>query len=210
MKSMKRVFVLVIAIFATVGALSAQDYYSIGKEAPPKVRTEWGVQGGVAFWKYQINGESVDGRLGWQLGGSFALNWGVVSLQPEIHFVHHSLPLAPSPTEPGEDILLKSNSIEVPILLSIRPVGGLRLFLGPNVVAYNGCSFKGIDSDVDFGRVRSTVGYTVGAGLTFGRGFLIDLRYNGMFKRQTIIGPQGNEFRAQGHALWFSLGYIFK
>ncbi|MEE1098571.1 MAG: outer membrane beta-barrel protein [Alistipes sp.] len=206
---MRRFLLLVVAMFAVESTVSAQDYY-IGKDAPSRrLTTEWGVQGGVAIWKYQVNGSSVDGRLGWQLGGSFALNWGVVALQPEIHFVHHSIPLAPSPTG-GDDILLKSNSIEVPILLSIRPTRGLRLFAGPNLVAYNGCSFKGVDSDVDFGRVRSTIGYTAGAGITLGSGFLIDVRYNGVFQRQEIVGPKGNEFRVQGHAVWFSFGYIFR
>ncbi len=177
---------------------------------PIGMTTEWGVQTGVGIWNYRANGAKVDGRLGWQIGGSFALNWGIIALQPEMHFVHHSVPLSPSPTDPTEDILLRSNSLEVPILLSVRPIGNLRLNVGPVITALNKCKFKGIESDIDFGRVRSTVGYTAGAAITFGQNVLLDVRYNGTFNRQTIISPAGNEFRIQGHAVWISFGYIFK
>lgn len=208
---MKRFLTLCALLFGLSQAASAQsyDYYGYPSEQP-SMRVEWGAQTGVGFWNYRVNSNKVDGRLGWQIGASCALNWGLVALQPEMHYVYHTVPLAPSPTDPKEDILLKSNSLEVPILISLRPIGPLRINVGPVITALNKCKFKGAESDIDFGRVRSTVGYTAGAAITLGEGFLLDLRYNGTFKRQTIVGPLGNEFRAQGHAVWLSFGYIFK
>ncbi len=207
------ILVVVLSTLASLVALSAsaQTYY-YDSETPSEqvgMTVEWGVQTGVGLWDYCVNGRGVDGRLGWQVGGSCALNWGLVALQPEIHFVHHSVPLAQSPTDPTRDILLKSNSVEVPILLSVRPLDWLRLNVGPVITALNKCKFESVQTDIDFGRVRSTVGYAAGAGVTFGSGVLLDVRYNGTFKRQTVVGPAGNEFRVQGHAVWISVGYIF-
>ncbi len=209
---MKRFFICLMLLLGVATVVQAQDYdyYTMAGMKSPGMTIEWGVQGGAGIWDYQVNGKTVDGRLGWQVGGTFALNWGLVAFQPELHFVHHSVALAPAPADPTKDLLLKSNSIEVPLLCSVRPLNWLRLFAGPVVTAFNKCKFESATTDMDFGRVRSTIGYTAGAGFTFGSGFLVDLRYNGVFNRQTIIGPAGNEFRVQGYAVWISLGYVFK
>ena len=200
-----KIYRVIILMAMTLWALSAQAQHK------SKLETEWGVQTGVGFWNYNVNGEKVDGRLGWQVGGSFALNWGAVALQPEIHFVHHSVPLAPSPIDPKDDLLLKSNPIEIPILFSLRVLKPFRIYAGPMITAFNNCKYEGVDDDhdIDFDRVRSTINYTAGVGVTLGGHFLIDARYNGTFHRQRLVGPMGNELRAQGHAVWVSFGYIF-
>lgn len=179
----------------------------------PKVRMEWGVTAGAGFWSYAggDNLGDLKGRMGWQAGISMAAVWGRLALQPEIRFVRHGVDL----TLPGEaraTIDLKSSSIDVPVLFSVRAVDPLRIYAGPVLTAMNRCSYADPDGlALDVGHVRPTVGYTVGASVVLGRRMLLDLRYTGGFGSVGgVFWNEGPEVKLRGHAVQFSIGYVFK
>lgn len=189
-----------------------------GERAPkskkgPKVRMEWGVTAGAGFWSYAggDNLGDLKGRMGWQAGISMAAVWGRLALQPEIRFVRHGVDLT-LPGEAGATIDLKSSSIDVPVLFSVRAVDPLRIYAGPVLTAMDRCSYADPDGlALDVGRVRPTVGYTVGASVVLGRRMLLDLRYTGGFGSVGgVFWNEGPEVKLRGHAVQFSIGYVFK
>ena len=94
--------------------------------------------------------------------------------------------------EGAKEINLKSNSIDVPVLVSLRLLRPFRFYAGPVFTVMNDCKQKSGGDLLDFGRVRPTMSYTVGAGVKLLGHMLIDLRYNGQFKgKEDVVLPDG-------------------
>ena len=85
----------------------------------PRTRIEWGVLGGINIPDYTTNmsGTDVKNKLGWQAGITTAVNLGAFAVEPQILYVRQGLRIRP---EGQKEINLKSNSIDVPVLLSFR------------------------------------------------------------------------------------------
>lgn len=179
----------------------------------PKVRMEWGVQAGAGFWTYGGGGnlDALKGRMGWQAGMSMAAVWGKWALQPEIRFVRHGVEMT-LPDGKRSSIDLKSNSVEVPVLFSVRAVEPVRFYAGPLLTVLDHCSYTDPEGwSLNVGRVRPTLGYTVGASVLLGRKLLLDLRYTGGFGSvKGIFWNEGPEVRLRGHAVQFGIGYVFR
>ena len=98
----------------------------------PRARIEWGVLGGINIPDYTTNmsGTDVKNKLGWQAGITTAVNLGAFAVEPQILYVRQGLRIRP---EGQKEINLKSNSIDVPVLLSFRLHGGCgRQAAGPS------------------------------------------------------------------------------
>lgn len=179
----------------------------------PKVRTEWGIQAGAGFWTYG-GGENLGGLkgcMGWQAGISMAAIWGKWALQPEIRYVRHRVEMTlPGTGAPAID--LKSGSIEVPVLFSVRAVEPLRFYAGPVLTVLDHCTYSdpgGLSLDV--GHVRPTLGYAVGASVLLGKRLLIDARYTGGFGSvKGVFWNEGPEVKLRGHAVQIGIGYVFR
>lgn len=202
---------LALLVLLLPGMLRAQEQPAKPKKGPT-VRVEWGVQAGAGFWTY--GGEGLGGqkgRMGWQAGISMAAVWGKWALQPEIRFVRHGVDLT-LPGGTGATIDLKSSSIDVPVLFSVRAVDPVRFYAGPVLTAMDRCSYTDPDGlSLDVGHVRPTLGYTVGASVVLGRRMLLDLRYTGGFGSvEGVFWNEGPEVKLRGHAVQFSIGYVFK
>ncbi len=194
------------------GLLRAEERAPLPKKGP-KVRMEWGVQAGAGFWSYAggDNLGGLKGRMGWQAGISMAAVWGKWALQPEIRFVRHGVDLT-LPGESGAKIDLKSSSIDVPVLFSVRAVEPLRIYAGPVLTVMDRCTYADPEGlALDVGHVRPTVGYTVGASVVLGRRMLVDLRYTGGFGSVGgVFWNEGPEVKMRGHAVQLGIGYVFK
>lgn len=176
----------------------------------PRTRVEWGVVGGINIPDYTTNMKSTDikNKAGWQAGIVTAINFGAFALEPQILYVRQGLRIRP---EGESEINLKSNSIDVPVLVSLRLLHPVRIYAGPVFTVMNDCKQKSGGDLLDFGRVRPTMSYTVGAGVVLMRHLLIDLRYNGQFRaKHDVVLPNGmqlNKLRSYNVAL--SFGYLF-
>lgn len=178
--------------------------------AAQPVKVEWGVVAGVNVPDYTTNMERSDikNKLGWQAGVVAALKLGWFSVDPQILYVRQGLRIRP---EGGEELDLKSNSIDVPVLATFRPIRFVRIFAGPVFTVMNDCKQKTGGEKVDFGRIRPTMSYSVGAGVTLFRHLLVDLRYNGQFKAKAdVVLPDGSRMdKLRTYNVALNVGYLF-
>ena len=119
----------------------------------PRARVEWGVVGGINIPDYTTNMSETDvkNKLGWQAGITTAVNLGAFAIEPQILYVRQGLRIRP---EGGSEINLKSNSIDVPVLASLRLLNPVRIYAGPVFTVMNDCKQKSGGDLLDFGRVR--------------------------------------------------------
>lgn len=178
----------------------------------PKLQVEWGLALGGGYWFYNTPTEVSDLKcaMGWQAGISTALVWGRWALQPEIRYARHRLDITPTPE--ADKIEVKSNAIEIPILLSWRPTERWRLLAGPMITALNSCKQQNDEGlTFDLGHVRPTIGYTVGVGFKLSKRLLIEARYVGNFSRvESVLWEGGPELKLKGNSLQLNLGVVFK
>ena len=86
--------------------------------------------GGINIPDYTTNMSETDvkNKLGWQAGITTAVNLGAFAIEPQILYVRQGLRIRP---EGGSEINLKSNSIDVPVLVSLRLLNPVRIYAGP-------------------------------------------------------------------------------
>ena len=147
-------------------------------------------------------------KLGFQAGISIGVNLGLVAIQPEILFVRQTFGVEHA--DIGR-VKVKSNSIDVPVLASLRLLNPVRIYAGPVFTVMNDCKQKSGGDLLDFGRVRPSVSYTVGAGIVLMRHLLIDLRYNGQFRsKHDVVLPDGRQLdKLRTYNVALSFGYLF-
>ena len=176
----------------------------------PRTRVEWGVIGGINIPDYTTNMSKTDvkNKLGWQAGIVTAVNLGAFAIEPQILYVRQGLRIKP---EGAKEINPKSNSIDVPVLVSLRLLRPFRFYAGPVFTVMNDCKQKSGGDLLDFGRVRPTMSYTVGAGVKLLGHMLIDLRYNGQFKgKEDVVLPDGSRLdKLRSYNVALSVGYLF-
>lgn len=176
----------------------------------PRTMVEWGVIGGINVPDYTTNMDAMDirNKLGWQAGIVTAVKFGALAVEPQILYVRQGLRIRP---EGGEELNLKSNSIDVPVLASFRLLNPLRIYAGPVFTVMNDCKQKSGGDLLDFGRIRPSVSYTVGGGVVLLRHLLIDVRYNGQFRsKHDVVLPDGRQLdKLRTYNVALSVGYIF-
>ncbi|MCM1151465.1 MAG: porin family protein [Alistipes sp.] len=183
---------------------------TVAAAAAQPLKVEWGLMGGINVPDYSTNMSATDvkNKLGWQAGIVTSLKFGIVSLDPQIFYVRQGLRIRP---EGGDELNLKSNSIDVPVLVSFRMLKPLRIFAGPVFTVLNSCKQKSGGDLLDFGRVRPTLSYSVGVGVTVLKHLAIDLRYNGQFKSKTdVVLPDGSTLdKLRTYNVALNVGYLF-
>ena len=176
----------------------------------PRTRIEWGVLGGINIPDYTTNmsGTDVKNKLGWQAGITTAVNLGAFAIEPQILYVRQGLRIRP---EGGSEINLKSNSIDVPVLVSLRLLNPVRIDAGPVFTVMNACKQKSGGDLRECGRGRPTMSFTVGAGVTLLGHLLVDLRYNGQFRsKHDVVLPDGRQLdKLRTYNVALSFGYLF-
>lgn len=176
----------------------------------PRTTIEWGVVGGINVLDYSTNMSNTDikNKLGWQAGIITAVNLGAFAVEPQIFYVRQGFRIR---VHGQKEVNLKTNSIDVPVLISLRLLHPFRIYVGPVFTVMNDCKQKSGGDLLDFSRVRPTVSYTVGAGVKLMRHMYIDLRYNGQFKsKHDVTLPDGDKLdKLRTYNVALSFGYIF-
>ena len=194
---MRKIFCLLLSCWAIAPASAKLPFI------------EWGAVAGINIPEYSTSADfaSVKNKLGWQAGIVTAVKFGSVAVEPQILYVRQGLRIR---TEEGGELNLRSNSIDVPVLASLRFLKLFRVYAGPVFTVLNDCKPKSGGSDFDFGRIRPTVSYTAGAGVLL-RHILLDLRYNGEFRsKHNVVLPDGSRIdKLRSYNVAFSVGYIF-
>lgn len=192
---MKRLSILVITalLLMSATAVSAQT-----------LGVQWGVTAGVNMADYSVKQidkttryDDVKNDLGWQVGLMASVNVGRLAIEPQILYVRHSTELFQGTNKSS----IKSNSLDVPILVSLRLLGPLRVMAGPVFTVMNDNS--GL-KDISIDQLRSTCSYALGVEARILKKVRLDVRYNGQFKKkETTIGKVGVDTFA------LNVGYYF-
>lgn len=193
---MKRLIMLALAaiLLMTASTLKAQN-----------LNVQWGITAGVNMADYSVKAlkgqsisyDKVKNDLGWQVGLMASVNVGRLSIEPQLIYVRNKVEL----TEGGEKASIKGNSLDVPILVSLRVLGPVRVMAGPVFTVLNDNS--GL-KDISVEQLRSTCSYAVGLEARVLSKLRIDVRYNGQFKKKTTaIG------KVDVNTFALNLGYYF-
>lgn len=183
-----------------------------------KLSTEWGLVAGISYpWmNYDIPDHqtlTLRPKMGFSAGAHMALKFGrTFALQPEL--IYNYSPIRVADPSAKFNSRVKSQSLQVPVLLSVR-VWALRFNVGPVITLTDNPVYKDNGGEkVMFGRIYPTFTYTVGAGVCIMRHLLVDLRYNGRFNKSTNFisydaSHEGFEFKTSMHNVQLKIGYLF-
>ncbi|MDE7450619.1 MAG: PorT family protein, partial [Alistipes sp.] len=102
-------------------------------------RVEWGVLGGIDIPDYKISDDygSIRNRLGWHFGIVSAVKWRAFAVEPQILYLRQGLRVRMA--DGGEQLDVRSNSIDVPVFASFRLLNPLRIYAGPVFTVMNDC-----------------------------------------------------------------------
>lgn len=205
-----RIFILcvLLSLFAGLGRGSAQA----------RLQTEWGLVAGATYpiAKFEM-GEStasVKPRLGWSGGLHMALKFGDnFAIQPEIIYTYAKVDI--SDVEQKFASQMKTNTLQIPVLFSLRFGSTFRLNAGPVLTVMDNPTYADLNGEkVMFGRLYPTVSYAVGIGLCLWKHFLIDLRAMSRFNPTTNYisydaASEGQEIKTTIHNVQLRVGYLF-
>ena len=196
---MKRKIILSIVALLTLSTTFAQV---------PRLRTQWGVFGGINTANYSISDSKADieNKLGWQVGITTALDFGLFAIEPQIMYVRQGMSLN---SEGNNNYDIKSSSIDVPVLFSLRLFKPIRINAGPVFTVMNDAKQKSGDDLLAVGRVRPTMSYTVGASVAILQHLLLDVRYNGQFNSKKGFAIGSEQFDIDSYNVAISVGYLF-
>lgn len=151
-------------------------------------------------------GFSLAPRLGFRGALVMSLCWQErYALQLELGYVFNKIRAEVS-EEAGHDV--RSGVMEIPLLFSLRGLGPLRLNVGPVLSLAGTGRYDSAQERIEFGRLRTTVGYAAGVGVQVSQHLTVDGRFTGNMGR-TLNYYEGLECR--NYAYWVTLGvsYMF-
>lgn len=203
MKLLRALFSLVAVLSLTNGW--AQSYYGWGVMERPSKRMEMGISAGANYMAMSAEGVALQPKLGVRGALTMSLCWyEQLALQMELGYVYNKIEAKNDRVECD----VKSNIMEIPVMFSYRGLWPMRFNVGP-VLSLAGTGRYGMGQErVEFGRLRSTVGYTAGVGVNISDSVVIDARFTSNFARPTNYF-EGVEFRSSAYWLSLNLGYLF-
>ena len=197
-------------VFAIVALLSYADgwaqssYYFAAADRPSK-RMEMGVSVGAAYMCMSAEGVELQPKLGMRGALTMSLCWyDAFALQMELAYVYNKIE-----GKMGKSAYdVKSNIMEIPIMFSYRGLWPVRFNAGP-VLSLAGTGRYSTGSEkLEFGRLRSTVGYTAGVGVNISDSVVLDARFTGNFAR-TDNYFEDVEFGSSSYWVGLNIGYMF-
>lgn len=206
---------LVASTICLVGELRAQwyDTYYISEYGDaPSARMEMGVSLSAAYMGISGgDGVSLAPRLGVRGALVMSLCWSErYALQVELAYLFNKIRAERAAdgggVTGGHDV--RSNVMEIPLLFSLRGLGPLRLNVGPVLSLAGTGRYDSGTERIEFGRLRTTVGYAAGVGVQVSQHLTVDGRFTGNMGR-TLNYYEGLECR--NYAYWVTLGvsYMF-
>lgn len=126
------------------------------------------------------------------------------ALQMELAYLYNEIDASMG----GFSADVKSSVFEIPLLFSYRGLGPVRLNIGPVLSLAGTARYDSGAERIEFGRMRSMVGYAVGAGVNLTRHLLLDARFSGNFSTPSNYF-EGSEFSTSSYWTVLSLGYMF-
>ena len=145
-----------------------------------------------------LNEFNIRSNTGWCVGAMADLNWGKWGVHPEVVYSRNSFAVS------GTDGRLKTNQVEVPLLLNYKVLGLLSLQIGPRFCVMDDA--EGVSNQVEWHIKTPTVGYAIGVEATVWK-LALSARYNGAFNRTEVLGFTTGKNKQSN--LQLSVGYYF-
>lgn len=204
MRSWCKIAILFLAALCLTQASVAQSRYTLMQRQSK--RMEMGLSVGASFMDVSATeGVVLSPKVGVRGALSMSLEWQEsYALQLELGYAHNKVE-----AERGATLYdVKANVMEIPILFSYRGLGIVRLNVGPVLSLSSAGRYSNGRERVEFGNVRSTLGYAAGVGVELTPKLLVDARLTGNFGR-TDNYFEGLEFRSSAMWLTLGIGYMF-
>lgn len=210
----------IAALSISVSASAANPKSDFQQGNAPKrsssgVRTEWGLTGALYFNSISFDATNIDFsnkvNISWGGGLMMAIKFGdFFAIQPEINYERAKLNLkVNNGLTPSTKHKVICNSLDIPLLASLRLGNAFRINAGPLFTLMNNCSYQDKDeAKAIFGTTRPTFGYTAGLAVVLFRRYMVDVRYIGYFK-PSLCNLAGNEFDCSAKAISLKIGYVF-
>lgn len=204
MRSWCKIAILFLAALCLTQASVAQSRYTLMQRQSK--RMEMGLSVGASFMDVSATeGVVLNPKVGVRGALSMSLEWQQsYALQLELGYAHNKVE-----AERGATLYdVKANVMEIPILFSYRGLGIVRFNVGPVLSLSSASRYSNGRERVEFGNVRSTLGYAAGVGVELTPKLLVDARLTGNFGR-TDNYFEGLEFRSSAMWLTLGIGYMF-
>lgn len=184
MKQLKKVLLMAVITLCAVSAEA--KIISIGATAA-MVGSSYSIEG--------VDNDDINNNTGWQAGVQAAVTLPFLSVTPELLYTSTSFEMG--------DSKVKVQSLDLPIVAGLTIVGPLKIEAGPQFSLYD----KAKTGDVDYGRMRSEVGYVAGLKLTLLQKLIISARYNGQFGKHSNSFNSSNSYEVGYNAYTISVGF---
>lgn len=199
----------------------------------PKVTTEFGLGVGARYNWFKVHPISevftpnISMRMSYGAALQFRLNIGrSFGIQPEISYAHSRIKIEDKDNR-SEPLKVKSNIVQIPLLLSFR-IAMFRINFGPvfTLMDENNYDLPKIEDDngsmqqMPMGRMFPRVTYAAGISVKFARCMMLDVRYADQFMDiksenayvwtlDTTKQPEAQRFRTSSRSVQVRLGYVF-
>lgn len=172
----------------------------------PRARMEMGVSAGAVYmFASPSEGIELNPKMGVRGALSMALCWRErYAVRLELGYLFNKIEAGHG----GAVYDVRSNVMEIPVLFSYRGLGPVRLNAGPVLSLAGTGRYDAGAERVEFGRLRTSLGYAVGAGVALSRHLTVEAGYTGCFGR-TANYFEGVEFACAGRWVSLGLGYVF-
>ncbi|MBQ4533253.1 MAG: PorT family protein [Alistipes sp.] len=209
MKAIVRYIISLIAVLGMAQCGFAQEDYSryLNQRSirQPRSSVEMGLMAGAAYMFSSTSAIDLAPRLGLRGALSMSLIWAdYYALQMELAYLYNEIDASVG----GSSAEVESSVFEIPLLFSYRGLGPVRLNIGPVLSLAGTARYDSGAERIEFGRMRSMVGYAVGAGVNLTRHLLLDARFTGNFSNSANYF-EGAEFSTSNYWAVLSLGYMF-
>ena len=202
-------YLLLTLMLFVASVVSAQSFYGLPNYASDQINRsmEMGVVLGAGYMNLDATAAdlSLSPKVGFRGAFQMSLVWSqAYALQMEVAYAMNKVYAVMGKREMEVD----SRIVEVPLMFSYRGIRSLRIGAG---VVFSPIALGRYDTDrerVEFGQVRSSVGYVANVGVMLSRHLLLDARYVGGLGRVANYF-EGAEFESQSWHLTLSLGYMF-
>lgn len=216
---MKRISTLLLVLFATATTLSAANPSSDftqehGGKGYSNVKMEWGLTACASYNTLEIKNSptsiAVKPHIGYGAGLHMGIKFGrFFALQPEINYMHAKMRLDIPGVTKIKAPRIVTNTVDIPVLLSLRFTNIFRINAGPVFTVMNNCFYTDSKSDkLMFGSTKPTFGYSAGAAVALLGRYMIDVRYIGYFKN-SLHNFNGEEFDGKYQTIAVKFGYLF-
>lgn len=183
----------------------AQSSYYFNDFERPNKRMEMGISVGAAYMGMEAEGVELQPKLGLRGALTMSLCWyEQMALQMELAYVYNKIE-----AKAGKSACdVKSNVMEIPIMFSYRGLWPMRFNVGPVLSLAGTGRYSTGQERVEFGRLRSTLGYVASVGVNISDRVVLDARFTGNLGR-TDNYFEGLEFGSSSYWVGLNIGYMF-